>query len=179
MARESQTSRARDTADPVANMTTDEAARLPRYDARSSSNASGRAVRAQQPNRPRSPHETASGALPLSASQAQLWYLSQLAPDSFAFNELIEIRKTGPLDVEALHRALSAVVSRHEAWRTTFACVDGVPHQFVHEPIEIDLPLVDLSHLSTDQAKHRAIEIATADTQWPYDLAHEPLIRHG
>ncbi|MGO9380972.1 MAG: non-ribosomal peptide synthetase [Mycobacterium sp.] len=120
---------------------------------------------------------TASGPLPLSASQAQLWYLSQLAPDSRALNELIEIHKTGALDVEALRRALSTVVSRHEVWRTTFACVDGVPHQFVHEPIEIDLPLVDLSHLSAEEAERRATEIATADTQWPYDLARGPLIR--
>jgi len=118
-----------------------------------------------------------SGPLPVSVLQAQLWYLSQLAPDSPAYNELITIRKTGPLDVEALRRALTRVVSRHEAWRTTFDSVDGVPHQFVHEPIEIDLPLVDLSHLSTEAAKRRATEVAAADTQRPYDLVRGPLIR--
>ena len=120
---------------------------------------------------------TASGPLPLSASQAQLWYLSQLAPDSLAYNELITIRKTGALDVEALRRAFTKVVARHEAWRTTFATVDGVPHQFVHEPTNVELPLVDLSHLSTEDAVHRATKIAAADTLRPYDLADGPLIR--
>jgi amino acid adenylation domain-containing protein len=120
---------------------------------------------------------TASGPLPLPASQAQLWYLSQLAPDSRAYNELIEIRKIGALDVEALRRALNEVVSRHETWRTTFDCVDGVPHQFVHEPTEIDLPLVDLSHLGTEEAESRAVQIAAAEAVRPYDLARGPLIR--
>src|ERR1700721_4699210 len=83
---------------------------------------------------------TASGPLPLSASQSQLWYLSQLAPDSRAFNEVIEIRKTGVLDVEALRLALSEVVARHDALRTTFDSVDGVPHQIVREPTEGHLP---------------------------------------
>jgi amino acid adenylation domain-containing protein len=118
-----------------------------------------------------------ANALPLSVSQAQLWYLSQLAPDSRAFNELITIYKTGPLDVEALRRALTGVVARHEAWRTTFAAVDGVPHQFVHEPMEIDLPLADLSRLSIEEAERQAVDIAVADTLRPYDLAQGPLIR--
>jgi amino acid adenylation domain-containing protein len=118
-----------------------------------------------------------SGPLPLSVSQTRLWYLSQLAPDSAAYNELITIRKTGPLDVEALRRALTEVVARHEAWRTTFRTVDGVPHQFVREPAEVDLTLTDLSDLGPEDAVHRATEIAAADTLRPYDLADGPLIR--
>src|ERR1700727_1862056 len=74
------------------------------------------------------------GQLPLSVSQTGLWYLSRLAPNSAACNELITIRKTGPLDVQALRRAFADLVARHEAWRTTFKIVDGVPYQFVGEP---------------------------------------------
>ena len=118
-----------------------------------------------------------SGPLPLSVSQTRLWYLSQLARDSPAYNELITIRKTGPLDVEALRRALTEVVARHEAWRTSFRTVDGVPHQFVREPAEVDLPRTDLSDLGPKDAVHRATEIAAADTLRPYDLADGPLIR--
>jgi amino acid adenylation domain-containing protein len=120
---------------------------------------------------------TASGPLPLSASQAQLWYFCQSAPDSAALNELIEIQKTGALDTEALRQALTEVINRHEAWRTTFDCIDGVPHQFVHGPKEVDLPLTDLSHLSAEQANRRATEIVAADTRRPYDLADGPLVR--
>jgi amino acid adenylation domain-containing protein len=118
-----------------------------------------------------------SGPLPLSVSQTRLWYLSQLAPESPAYNELITIRKTGPLDVEALRCALTEVVARHQAWRSTFAAVDGVPHQFVREPAEVDLPVTDLSELGPEDAVHRATEIAAADTLRPYDVADGPLIR--
>jgi amino acid adenylation domain-containing protein len=120
---------------------------------------------------------TASGPLPLSASQSQLWYLSQLAPDSRALNEVIEIRKTGALDVEALRQALSAVVARHEALRTTFDSVDGVPHQIVREPTEVDLPVSDLSDLGSQDAIARAVEIVAADSLPAYELADGPLIR--
>jgi amino acid adenylation domain-containing protein len=115
--------------------------------------------------------------LPLSVSQNRLWYLSQLAPDSPAYNDLITIRKAGPLDVEALRRALTEVVARHEAWRTTFRTIDGVPHQFVGKPAEVDLPLVDLTHVGLEDAVNRATEVAAADTLRPYDLAEGPLIR--
>ena len=120
---------------------------------------------------------TASGPLPLSASQSQLWYLSQLAPDSRALNEVIEILKTGALDVDALRQALSAVVARHEALRTTFDSVDGVPHQIVREPTEVDLPVSDLSDLGSQDAIARAVEIVAADSLPAYDLADGPLIR--
>ncbi|OBF90840.1 hypothetical protein A5791_16070 [Mycobacterium sp. 852002-51163_SCH5372311] len=118
-----------------------------------------------------------SAPLPLSVSQTRLWNLSRLALGSPAYNELITIRKAGPFDVEALRRALTDVVARHEVWRTTFQTIDGVPHQIVRKPTEVQLPLVDLTHLSLEDAVHRATEIAAADTLRPYDLAEGPLIR--
>ena len=86
-----------------------------------------------------------SAPLPLSVSQTRLWYLSQLAPDSPACNELITIRKTGPLDMEALRRALTEVVARREAWRTTFEPLTVCAHEFVHG--QSWLPRTDMSHL--------------------------------
>ena len=53
----------------------------------------------------------------------------------------------------------------------------AVPHQVVHQPTEIDLPLVDLSHLSAGEAKSRAVKIATDDARWAYDLARRPSMR--
>jgi amino acid adenylation domain-containing protein len=120
---------------------------------------------------------TKSGPLPLSASQSQLWYLSQLASGSPLYNELIEIRKTGALGVDVLRRAFHEVVARHEAWRTTFDTVDGAPRQFVHESMEVELTLADLSDLPAQAGHARAVEIAAGDMMRPYDLAEGPLIR--
>jgi hypothetical protein len=67
-----------------------------------------------------------------------------------AYHELITIRQTGRLGVQAPRRAITEVVARHEAWRTTFAA---------------------------EAAVHRATEIVAADTLRPYDLADGPSIR--
>jgi amino acid adenylation domain-containing protein len=115
--------------------------------------------------------------VPLSASQTPLWYHSQLVPDSCAYNEVSVIHKTGALDVDAVRGAINEVIARHEAWRTTFITIDGVPHQHVHERVVIDVPFVDLSHLSRENADRRATEIAAADARRPYDLERGPLIR--
>jgi amino acid adenylation domain-containing protein len=118
-----------------------------------------------------------SGPMPLSASQSQMWYQSQLAPDARMLNEVVEIRKTGALDIDALRRALTEVVARHEALRTTFDLIDGVPHQIIREPMEVDFPISDFSDLTTANAVARAVDIVTTDSLRPYDLADGPLIR--
>jgi amino acid adenylation domain-containing protein len=118
-----------------------------------------------------------SGPLPPSVSQAQLRQVSQLALDSSAYSELVTIRKVGPLDVDALRRALTDVVARHEVLRTALKTLDGVPQQFVPKAAEVDLPLIDLTHLRLEDAVHQATEIAAAEMLRPYDQAKGPLIR--
>ena len=60
------------------------------------------------------------GRLPLSYAQQRLWFLDQLEPGSAAYNMPVGVRLRGELEVEALERALSEIVRRHEVLRTTF-----------------------------------------------------------
>jgi amino acid adenylation domain-containing protein len=181
MARKPQASWARETSDPVAAMTsieTDEAARLGemrRALLERRVRAAGMIPAASEP--PAVTSLTVSGPMRLSASQSQMWYQSQLAPDARMLNEVVEIRKSGALDVDALRRALTDVVARHEALRTTFDLIDGVPHQIIGEPTEVDLPISDFSDLDTADAVARAVDIVTSDSLQPYDLVNGPLIR--
>ena len=55
------------------------------------------------------------------------------------------LRLKGQLNVRALEQALTEIVRRHEALRTTFPEVDGQPVQVVAPPVPISLPLIDLS----------------------------------
>ncbi|MBE1491983.1 condensation domain-containing protein [Plantactinospora soyae] len=66
----------------------------------------------------------------LSVGQEALWFLYQLAPESPAYNITLAVRVRTALDVEALGRAVAALVTRHVVLETTFAEVDGVPRQF-------------------------------------------------
>jgi amino acid adenylation domain-containing protein len=83
---------------------------------------------------------------PLSSAQRRLWLAHELAPDSTAYNSSFAYRLTGPLDINALDRAVALLLDRHEALRTRFAERDGVPYQVVGEPAAgrrltvVDLP---------------------------------------
>ena len=93
------------------------------------------------------PRRAPGAVIPLTLAQQQVWLHAQLAPDLPLYNEPFTIHRKGPLDANALERSLNEIIRRHEAWRTTFAIVDGEPVQDVHPPFEIKLPVVDLRSL--------------------------------
>src|SRR5687768_16261817 len=70
-----------------------------------------------------------NGRLPLSFAQQRLWFLDQLGSGGSAYHIPTGLRLQGMLDRDALVGALDRIVARHEALRTTFAQVDGVPEQ--------------------------------------------------
>jgi arthrofactin-type cyclic lipopeptide synthetase C len=69
------------------------------------------------------------GRIPLSFAQQRLWFLEQLGNLGSAYHMRTRRRLRGELDRAALVRALDTLVARHEALRTTFVEVDGVPEQ--------------------------------------------------
>ena len=62
-----------------------------------------------------------------------MWTAEQRTPESAAYHAPIVTRVRGALDVDALQRAVDAVVARHESLRTTFEERGGEPVQVVHE----------------------------------------------
>jgi amino acid adenylation domain-containing protein len=109
--------------------------------------------------------------LPASFAQARLWFLDQLDPGAATYNVPMLLRLEGPLDVAALERAIQELVLRHEALRTTFVAIDGMPHQVI--PLAVDLALGREDASSEEDAQAR---IATA-IHLPFDLARGPLVR--
>ncbi len=82
---------------------------------------------------------------PLSFAQQRLWFFEQLHPGSAVYHLSTVLPFEGPLDRQALEDSLADLLDRHEALRTTFAAVDGVPVQLIAPSLRIDLPLVDVS----------------------------------
>ncbi|HEU4451637.1 MAG TPA: FkbM family methyltransferase, partial [Longimicrobium sp.] len=115
--------------------------------------------------------------LPLSFSQRRLWFLDQLAPGSAAYNVFGALRLRGALDEDALERALSEVVRRHEVLRTTFAEVDGEPVQVVGAPGPVPLPRLELRALPAEEREAEVRRLARAEAAAPFDLAAGPLLR--
>ncbi|HYY41714.1 MAG TPA: amino acid adenylation domain-containing protein, partial [Pyrinomonadaceae bacterium] len=117
------------------------------------------------------------GALPLSFAQQRLWFLHELAPESAVYHIPLAVRLIGQLEVAALSRALSEVVRRHEALRTTFTTVDGEPVQIVVAPSEVPLPLVELHELPAAEREAAAQAFIAAEAARVFDLARGPMLR--
>src|SRR6185436_4497929 len=115
--------------------------------------------------------------LPLSFSQQRLWFLDSLEPGGTAYNVPLALHFAGDLEVPALAAALSGIVRRHEALRTTFAAADGRPRQVVHPPGILPLPVIDLSGLAPDRAAAEARWQRDLEARRPFSLEHGPLLR--
>ncbi|MEU4522013.1 amino acid adenylation domain-containing protein [Amycolatopsis sp. NPDC024027] len=107
-------------------------------------------------------------ALPLSSGQERLWFLDQLAPGGAEYNTAAGFRLRGPLSVDALARALTALAGRHESLRTTFPTVRGRGVQVVGPPPEIRPDVRAAGDLERE---------LLAEVQRPFDLARGPLLR--
>lgn len=82
---------------------------------------------------PASSLPTATGHIfPLSFNQQRPILLNLLGGDSSVYNFSIALRFKGPLDKAILQEALTDLVERHEALRTTFGEIDGNPTQKIH-----------------------------------------------
>ena len=115
--------------------------------------------------------------IPLSFWQQLLWLHSQMVSDRPVYNEPITIHRTGPLDVGILEKTLAEIFRRHEAWRTTFAVVDGQPIQVIQPPPLIMLPVTDLRSLPECEREAEARRLAAQDARIPIDLEKGPLLR--
>ncbi|MFI7333850.1 non-ribosomal peptide synthetase/MFS transporter [Micromonospora aurantiaca (nom. illeg.)] len=114
-----------------------------------------------------------SGAeVPLSYAQERVWFMDQLAPGEAAYHIAVPLRVRGPLDVDALRAALTALADRHESQRTRFpADADGRPTVVVADTADVPLTVVE----APDEAAAQALVDAAAAE--PFDLADGPLLR--
>ena len=115
--------------------------------------------------------------LPLSFSQERLWFLDQLEPGSSVYNISTQFRVLGQLDGAALERSLNEILRRHEALRTTFKSVDGVPRQVIASDLALALPVIDLSDRSSSADEEEARRYAAEFARRPFDLNQGPLVR--
>ena len=123
------------------------------------------------------PRRVSNGPIPLSLQQYRLWFLDQFSPGRAFANIDVAIRLDFPLDVSVLRRCLNEIVRRHEALRTTFQERSGDPVQIVAPSLQIEVPVVDLSHLDEKSGEARALAIATEEARRPFNLTIGPLIR--
>ncbi|NIY63844.1 non-ribosomal peptide synthetase [Streptomyces malaysiensis] len=118
-----------------------------------------------------------AGALPASCAQERLWFMDQLNPGDPRYNVPAFDRIHGPLDPEALSRALDALVARHEVLRTLITAPEGTPRLEIRPPEPVPFPLVDLTALPPIAREAELDRLVRAEYHRPFDLAEGPVLR--
>ena len=114
-----------------------------------------------------------SGELPLSFAQQRMWFLYQLESQSPFYNEGLQLRVEGVLNVEALQQSINEIIRRHEILRTTFPAVNGKPLQVISPSLAMNIPVLDLQGLEAAEIQ----QIVTKEARQPFDLSNGPLLR--
>ncbi len=136
---------------------------------------SGGETAAVRPDGPRPARSSGARVRACSYAQEQFWFVDQLAPGNLAHNFSWPVRLRGPLEAAALEAALTELVRRHEALRTSFSLEDGDPVQVVADGEAFALERVDLSHESDPEAA--AQRMVDEETRRPVDLGGPRLFR--
>jgi FkbM family methyltransferase len=118
-----------------------------------------------------------AGPAPLSLSQERIWFLDRLEPGSAVHNAPSALRLEGHLDDEALEKALSEIVRRHEALRTRFEIIDGQPMAITDVAQPVKVTVVNLSHIPDENRDEEIVRLAGEEARREFDLSASPLVR--
>ncbi|MGG6312507.1 amino acid adenylation domain-containing protein, partial [Paenibacillus macerans] len=108
---------------------------------------------------------------PLSFAQRRIFIVSQLEGAGIGYNMPATAILEGKLDEKRLEEAFRGLIRRHEALRTSFHNVDGVPMQRVHD----DAPFA----MARAEASEKSAEAMMAAFVRPFELGQAPLMRIG
>ena len=120
--------------------------------------------------------------IPLTHGQERIWSLAKMEPGSSVYNVPTVFKLSGPLDVAALEKALTALLQRHAVLRTVFPGSDLAAALQVIQPAgDVVLPVTaigrDLRKLPPEQAKREVARLLQQEVRGPFDLEQGPLWR--
>jgi amino acid adenylation domain-containing protein len=107
----------------------------------------------------------------LSSAQERLYILQQMEIDQVSYNIPIALKLQGKVDGDRFKQAFEKLIKRHESFRTSFALVEGVPVQRVHDQAAFKMEYYQVNREETGELVTNFIR--------PFDLNKTPLLRVG
>ncbi|WP_215396278.1 non-ribosomal peptide synthetase [Rheinheimera oceanensis] len=120
-----------------------------------------------------------SDKMALSYAQHPLWFIDQMEGSSVHYNMPAAFRVDGRLNLEAVERAVTNIVKRHQPLRTVFAEHDGDGVQIIRDEFNFALDYFDLRQLDTEYQHDTANELILYHAKKTFDLSKDLMIRVG
>src|SRR5690554_1635213 len=108
---------------------------------------------------------------PLSFAQQRVMFYEEYMPGTYRYHFSNAYRMKGKLNVEALRRAMNALVQRHEIMRSFVAYENDDYIQFIRPELYIELPVIEMNN------EDQLFERMEKDTKTPYDFMNGPLVK--
>ncbi len=121
--------------------------------------------------------EPVTNSYPLSSAQKLFWFRHHQELDIPVCNIPAAIRLSGPLDLSIFKLSLNHVVQRHDALRTHFEIIDGLPRQVCLPLQSVTLPIIDLSRVPLAQRDIEMQRLVDAELKRPFALDIAPMMR--
>jgi len=110
----------------------------------------------------------------VSSAQRRIYIVNQLEKDNIAYNMPGVVRIKGRLVKEKLEDAFTALIARHDAFRTCFVSVEDEPYQFIADKVDFVMEYDDIASSKLEQDD---IERLQTDFIKPFDLSKSLLLR--
>jgi amino acid adenylation domain-containing protein len=117
------------------------------------------------------------GPVPLTASQHQVWAVSQLAPDVPLFNDFIVVEVPFPVSFEDASALADSLVALQDALRITVEVIDGKAYQRVNPPTTGTMTTAHAVPADGESDQAAAIRVAARIAAQKFDLLAGPLYR--
>ncbi len=115
------------------------------------------------------------GPFPMTEPMSELWLASLLGEEAnLAFNEMLQLRLEGSIDLAAVRRALQDLVDRHDALRLRVPSQESP--QFVVDSRQ-EICLIEKDFRGLADAEQSLVEAGLEQRETPFDLARGPLFR--
>jgi non-ribosomal peptide synthetase component F/acyl carrier protein len=114
----------------------------------------------------------------VSLMQERILLLEELDPERRHVHNVPSVfRLEGPLDADALEKAIAQVLRRQENLRSTFHKQDGVYCRRAQAEVRVPLERRDLRELAEDERERQVRAFVRQESTRPFDLEHGPLLR--
>jgi amino acid adenylation domain-containing protein len=111
----------------------------------------------------------------MSFAQERMWFVTRYDPGNPMYNVPGVQMVRADIDVDALERALTLAVRRHEGLRTVFRMVDGELQQVVLDPFPFRVEVIDVR--SRIASHDDVVRLVQDESARPFDLETGPLMR--